>query len=706
MDEQLGQAIDNEDVPGVIAALEGGADPNKMLMAGTPLVRIIRANKPQHVLSDTSTTREIMQALLDRGANPSLQDPGGMTPLMHAVGSANDDAVEVLMDIDPPIDINMKDFEGRTALFYSGYPDFTETLIENGATIDIQDNAGKSPYIHAIPRKLYQVCDVLVELGMEKGLTRDQIVNVKNIKGRNVAFYALYPEGVDQMKKDGVDFEAKDITGITPFMFLVSQSFSTEELLLKFLEYGVNPDVESPVSGMTPLLRIAAKDKPRVVAKLIEKGVDLNRQTPKGNTALMLAAKHGKLDVVKMLVEAGADTTLKNLEGATAYDLATSDEIKEALTPSAKWTGMTQADVSLFDTFFEDTINYSCCPVCLAYTQRSSACRYMTHDCKQQMGVIRHKRLYELYQNSEGNITWCTVCGRPCRGHRHYKLAPHETPSLPPLAPVQTGMDVFGGEADCIKDGGGGVPEKVKRLDRMRAWALELQSEVGKITEDNARRQLVEEAWNAPLARAPTGRILEQGRFTVPATDFPAPPAPVADAAPAAPAEDIPKPADEVANVPEVVEAGGFDSFEAEDDVVPVIRFVHKKKDGTVYRHEDNKLIGKTGLTNFLRAMNGRFGTEEFGLCFAHPDCDAKLWPQDVQPYVEDPAVFEDYRTKFNNKFKAVQGGRIPLGGNPVGKPLFVLATGVQCAKPENKAGTYRRRRRQTKKNKTRRTNK
>lgn len=700
--QEFMEAVVENDYPIVKQMLDDGLNPN-VTAKGYPLSALWYAVE--------SASPDIVSLLLDKGANPNLTSPKtGITVLMLAAKESYVKAVELLLK--KGADVNAVDKKGCTALYYSvippsnveHHPEVTEMLIEAGAD-PTKPNTDKqiTPYMMATEYENPEILDILVGVGVEKGFKIGKITNAKDVNGQNAAFYVkphyddtdLVKDVIEKLYDNGVDLNAKDNLGRTPLMVASAEKMGEGAVGLLFLDYqGIDLD-EVDNDGLSALF-YALLTGPLMIVGLLEEGADVNYQEPKnGDTVLMRAVQgEGDVEIVKSLLSHGADTTLKNKEGKTALELTTNPKIRELLGPKVFWKGLTQSDVAIFDTFFEDPINYSCCPVCLGYTERSEACRYMTHDCSKQPGVVMHARLYNLYKNAEGKIAWCTICGRPCRGHRHYLLSPHESTVLPPLAPVKPGANYFGGEADCIADGGGGIAEKVKRLDRMRTWAKELQNEVGKIGEREAREQLVEEAWNAPLTRAPTARILETKKFTVPTSEFPAAAAPAEPAAEMS-VPDIPKPADEVANVPEVIGAGGFDSI-MRYDTAPVIRFIHKKKDGTVYRHTDQELVGKEGLEAFIENANRNFGLESFGYCFA-PGCTAKLWPQDVKDFIEDAAVYEDYRKKFNEKFAPKVGG--------ADKPLFVKITNLECAKPEKKkAGTYRRK--QTKQKKTRRNNK
>lgn len=697
--EDLRKAIYEDNLAKVNEILATGVDVNEFFVDPPvpPLYYLVLSGKD---------SAGIAKALLDNNANPDYVHPGDpkQNPvLILALMNKKYKIAEVLIEEGATPDVLNKD--KQSPLFWAtDTPGIVTGLIDAGADPNFRIyGRDVTVFMFCVLREKWTAIQAMLDECCDDYSTLDEVVNAVDNEGQNAAFYVTSRQGVSKVEEYGVYLDQRNKQGDTP---LTATMHIDEDgaTAMEFLRYEVDVNVVNN-NGNTPLILATDIGILPVAKKLIEKGADVNYQHPSdGMTPLIIAASDDRVDFVKMLLEEGADKTAKNNDGKTAYDLTTKEEIKALLRgdsePGSPWTGLNQSDVAIFDTFFApgpaddpeaNKINWSCCPVCLAYVYRSEACRYMSHDCSKQAGVILHKRLYDLYKKANKMIEWCTVCGRVCEGHHHYKLAPHEAATRAPMAPYNPGaVFYFGGEAECIQDGGGGLAEKVKRLDRLRTWAKELQSEVGKITEKEARMQLIEEAWNAPLSRAPTARILQEGKFTVPTTDFPQGPAPVV--APEGPAPDVPKPADEIANVPEIIGEGGFDVI-LQYDTAPVARFIHKKKDGTVYRHTDQELVSKEGLEAYIANQNTNFGLPNFGYCFA-PGCDAKLWPQDVKDLIDDPAVYEDYRKKFNEKFRVLQGG--------AGKPLFVQATGVVCPKKSGRRRTHRPKR-ATKK--TRRTN-
>ena len=106
---------------------------------------------------------------------------------------------------------------------------------------------------------------------------------------------------------------------------------------------------------------------------------------------------------------------------------------------------------------------------------------YMNHKCTEM--PYYHAELYNKYKNSEGKISWCTICGRICVGHYHYPIVSVDASKPQPL--------IFGQpnpfENDCrLTNGGGGLPEKIARIRQLRETARELQADIDKLDHEEA----------------------------------------------------------------------------------------------------------------------------------------------------------------------------------------------------------------------------
>ena len=72
------------------------------------------------------------------------KDINGNTPLMRAIQKHRDDIVSLL--IEKNANPNIKNNEGKTALFFVRYEDMCRSLIKSGADIYAQDNKGQCSF--------------------------------------------------------------------------------------------------------------------------------------------------------------------------------------------------------------------------------------------------------------------------------------------------------------------------------------------------------------------------------------------------------------------------------------------------------------------------------------------------------------------------------------------------------------------------------
>lgn len=415
------------------------------------------------------------------------------------------------------------------------------------------------------------------------------------------------------------------------------------------------------------------------IESIIEKGCH------KSKHLLAFAVKKSLMEPLKRLLDTG---DFKDMIQEVFEDAPT-EEVRNLLLKYGTiqiWEGWTKSDASQFDFLFSDegAINYSVCPVCLKFVARSDGCLYMSHDCASLPGFY-HKRLYEMYawspdepednnddddnDNDEDNnnddnnddnnqfggaskkVTWCTDCGRICYGHQHYELGSATASTKPKKLRYGAPYD-----NDCRKtNGGGGYPEKVARYRRAREYALELQEDVGKITQKNALEDLVEQIWNAPLYKTrAVNRIIREKAWNIPTERFPNPKAPnsSANAANTTNAPNIQRPNANKNLLPTFNESGN--NSVGMNFGVPVIYFHHRLPDGSVKNHEEG--IGLPTLIGFVQEMNQNFGADLFGTCPLQ--CGAQLHPDEVQKAFEllgDPqeALVAEYRAKFNRRFRA-----------------------------------------------------
>ena len=627
------------DIEGVTDALDAGFNVNMARDDGYTALMI----------ACEADSLEMVTLFLDRGADINVQDQDGFTALIFAALNGYTDIVNELCL--HSADVNIYNNDDRGALYYAaerGHLAIVKKLILRGANIDAKDNTNKTPLMIAATWGHENVVRELCESHADVNLAANG-----GTTALMIACDGPYPTIVRELCEYNVNVNAQKDDGLSALLFSCKMGYA--EIVDLLLEHEADPNMSSN-TGLSPVMGGAYSNNPHIIRALLAKNADVNTADQAGATALMMASITGKFEAVKALCEGGADRTMKLSDGRTAIDMAKTAEIREYLAGSMeKWKGLTQSDIGKLDTIFEDNaVNYSTCPVCLEYVERSEACMYMKHDCSK--GPYYHRRLYEKYK-SDGLICWCTICSRISHGHRHYKLS-NEGGEKPDL---EKAGDPFA--RDCASQGGGGLGEKLSRFRRLREYALELEDDVDKKIKTEAMNELVEEVWNAPLRREKKllGRIRNEKKWNIGSDKFRA------------------NKVNANANAPNIPFTGelpekktGRNNITMNEDR-PVLVYSHKQRNGSMEKHG----IAEETLEGFLKAAVKEFGLASFGYCFMHPGCDAVLHPEEIKGHVPDD-LYKEYKKKFNRKF-AVQAG----GGG-----IFREATDAVCSFPKKRTGT------------------
>jgi ankyrin repeat protein len=567
------------------------------------------------------------------GIDPNYVEPKtGDTALIYAARASSEPIMRIIADI-PGIDPNIRNKEGMTALMYAVK---VGTVNDVKILLDLPSTDPNLP-LPGGAATLIQYSAENKDINVLKALLAVSRVKVINSDG----WYILH--AVAKTPSGNVEMVADPIKSV---------------------------DVNAVIPGKQSLLHTAiASGNVDMVRVLLEHGANVNSKNLQNQTPLYVAAIKGRAKIVELLL---ADATL-TIDAATMESIGNGEIVKpiaDLIVAKADagalsklmWQGFTRGDASKFETIFDITPpreggrppaeNWSSCPICLKYVARIDGCKYMTHNCTELRGFY-HKELYNLYKNERDYVSWCSVCGRICDGHRHYLLISSAATERPELAEFTRGADIHG--STCAAEGGGNLEEKLMRFRKLRETGRLLNNEIGKITKMDAFMRLVEGAWNAPVyagntERALIANILAKKRWNIPEANFPLNVVANAAAPAPAPAANVVRSPENVAALTPIVHEKGFNLVGMEDDV-PVIQFRHRRANGTVNMHE-GEYIGVGTFRDFVKGQNAAFGLPAFGFCWNYPECNARLYPDEVKRFVE-PEVYEEYKTKFNKKFGA-----------------------------------------------------
>jgi ankyrin repeat protein len=280
---------------------------------------------------------DCIRHLLAAGADPDLEDPERITPLVMAIMNLHFEAAAEL--IRGGADVDKWDLYGRSPLYMAADVS-TLPLKGNGAmaVIPSEDSItaldvarmlldkGANPNLQLKRRPPYR--DVPQDRGGDTILAQGATPLLRAARGADAPFVKLLLE-----RHALVDLPSKE--GVTPLMAAAGVEFGTR------VTRGRNRTPEMQIDTMRLLLDAGADINARMVTDRRSSVPDTASQAASYNlvlrarpsqvptasavpdqTALHGAAQRGYTAVVKFLVERGADLQAKDASGRTALDLA------------------------------------------------------------------------------------------------------------------------------------------------------------------------------------------------------------------------------------------------------------------------------------------------------------------------------------------------------------------------------------------------
>jgi ankyrin repeat protein len=277
-------------------------------------------NTPLHIVVQPAYPKApLIEALLHGGADPSLKNARGASPLL-SIRLSPESMPAINMLLDAGADINAADSNGETLLF-GGLANFSfekkdedrciKALIERGANIAVRDLAGRTILHATIGAHAFLQDDTKSTYGCKK---------------------------LDFLVSLGLDLQAVDSLGNTLLHELAERARATSSLdhghsmvdcWRKLAANGLNVDQKNH-AGRTALHILSATDvnwlttepgRPAPIDFVIPKTQEIDSPDEDGITPLHLAAA-GSVSNTAKLLEAGADPTLATHEGLTALHLA------------------------------------------------------------------------------------------------------------------------------------------------------------------------------------------------------------------------------------------------------------------------------------------------------------------------------------------------------------------------------------------------
>lgn len=253
--------------------------------------------------------------LLAARANPNLSNKAGSTALVQAFASSMNVAF-LLMENGASVDI--VDSAGRSALFHaviSGEEAAIEAVIRRGGRVNILDEDSRTP--------LYQAC-LMGSLPMAKMLLAADAD--PNLAGRGSS---LRPQAEEEME----DGAAKVLLEEARSCVQVTSMLAQNELLLCLLDHHADINTAPGTLGWTALHLCALVNNQEGAGKLLAHGAAICEDV-EGNTAKMLAERAGHHSLVELLRDRSVTAEFKGQlpplarPGAEAPEEATEEPLE------------------------------------------------------------------------------------------------------------------------------------------------------------------------------------------------------------------------------------------------------------------------------------------------------------------------------------------------------------------------------------------
>ncbi|KAI3573401.1 ankyrin repeat-containing domain protein [Fusarium oxysporum f. sp. albedinis] len=314
-----------QNLPGILVAVTTGRIKMVELLLQHNADISLKNPEGQSALHIASLSRadDMVDFLLEKGANPQISDNYGRTPLWYAAyGKCSDRAFNALLHVHKPTGISESSGESDDkmptplwAAAAGGLLGRASALLNHGDDVSVRDKNGRI----LLHRTEWATSAALTELLLKHGAdpwTKDNL-------GKRLPLHRAAEQGrLDicvQLLEAMIQLETRsraeavnvqDRQGLTPLM---CAALNGSLPLVVYLAKVWNADVTlQDIHGNDAFYCACAKGHDPVAVFLLGSGASINRGNLDGNTPLHIAATHGHEKTVRLLLSLGASVTSKS----------------------------------------------------------------------------------------------------------------------------------------------------------------------------------------------------------------------------------------------------------------------------------------------------------------------------------------------------------------------------------------------------------
>ena len=289
----------------MIACWKGNTDAINMLLKAGSNPSIVNANRDSclNIAADRSLSKDLLQALIDHGAEVNTTNNQNLTALMIACWKGNFDAINLLLNAgaDPNIALAKND------------ACFTES-IDHDAGVNEANKSGVTALWIACHQGDADTINVLLTAGADP--------NIAHINGDTCLKHAIdidcSKDVLHTIIAHGADVNATNKQNVTALLSVCRRR--NQEFMYILLNAGADPNI-ADVDGYTCLhFAVQGRYCKEVIQALIDHGAKVNAANKQSLTALMIACWEGYTYAISLLLDAGADPNIALANESDFFD--------------------------------------------------------------------------------------------------------------------------------------------------------------------------------------------------------------------------------------------------------------------------------------------------------------------------------------------------------------------------------------------------
>ncbi|VDI00146.1 Hypothetical predicted protein [Mytilus galloprovincialis] len=257
----------------------------------------------------------IVKLLVEDGRNVHILNTDQLSPFFYACENNITAVVKYLISLPNDVaKINEKYMtrEHKSVLHITclkGYTKLTKLLLNQNATVDVQDKGGLTPLHLACLKGQFETSSLLLKARAN--------VNALDKLERTPVYYACtgdYKNIVELLIENKANINKSSLNGSTPLHAVCEkESIDIMQILLK---KGSKVDAQEK-SGETPLHLACRNGNEHIVKLLIDKNASINAKAKDKMRPFHEACRHGHRNVVGILLDNEVNTEKQNVQGWT-----------------------------------------------------------------------------------------------------------------------------------------------------------------------------------------------------------------------------------------------------------------------------------------------------------------------------------------------------------------------------------------------------